>query len=368
MIPYSRQSINDDDIKAVCEALRSDFLTGGDRVLEFENALKEYIGAKYVVVFNSATSALHVAYLCAGLGKDDEFITTPLTFAATSSAGLMVGAKPVFCDIKSDGNIDETKITSLINSKTKAIVPVDFGGMPLEMDELLKIAKKHKLTLINDSSHALGSCYEDGLHVGDKAHISIFSFHAIKPITTFEGGALVTNDESIYKKALLLRSHNIQKKGLWDSTLSEIGYNYRLSDVACSLGISQLKRLDNFIELREKIAIFYEMKFEDNPYFKTIKKPLHVKSSRHLYPILLDKSLWDKKEEIFKALHAKGIGVQVHYKPLYEYELFKPYQKNPLPKCEEFYKSELSIPCHQEMGLKEATYVARNLLEILEKI
>lgn len=368
MIPYSRQSINDDDIKAVIEALQSDFLTGGKRVEEFEEDIKNYVGAKYALVFNSATSALHVAYLCADLRKDDEFITTPLTFAATSSAGLMAGAKPIFCDIKDDGNLDEKNISSLVNHKTKAITPVDFGGMPLEMDEILHVAKKHNLLVINDASHALGSRYRDGLHVGNKADISIFSFHAIKPITTFEGGALVTNDENIYKKALKYRSHNIEKKELWDSTLKEVGYNYRLSDVACSLGSSQLKRLDSFIDTREKIAIFYEMKFDKNPYFKTIKKPLSIRSSRHLYPILLNEELALKKEEIFKALHVKGVGVQVHYKPLYEYELFKPYYKNPLPKTADFYTKELSLPCHQEMDLKDATYVVNTLFEILKKI
>ncbi len=365
MIPYSKQSINEEDIEAVIKALKDDFLTCGNKVDEFENALARYVGVKYAVVMNSATSALHVAYLCAGFKTNDEFITTPLTFAATSTAGLMAGAKPIFCDIKEDGNIDETKIERLINSKTKAIVPVDFGGNPVDMDTILNIAKKHKLLVINDASHALGSEYNNEKKVGSKADISIFSFHAIKPITTFEGGALVTNDENIYKKALKLRSHNIEKIGLWESSLSEVGYNYRLSDVACALGLSQLKRLDSFIEKREKIASFYDKKFSKNPYFKTIPKPLHVKSSHHLYPILLNKNLHVKKEEIFKALHSMNIGVQVHYKPLYEYELFSAQNGN-FNVSDEFYKSEISLPCHQEMSLEDAIYVSENLLKILK--
>lgn len=368
MIPYSRQSINDKDIKAVTEALQGDMLTGGGKVKEFEKAICKYIGVKYAVVMNSATSALHVSFLLGGFQKDDEFITTPLTFAATSNAGLMVGAKPIFCDIKKDGNIDENKIKSLITKKTKAIVAVDFGGLPLEMEAILKVAKEHNLLVINDASHAFGSKYKDGLAVGTKADMSIFSFHAIKPITTFEGGALVTNDKSFYQKALKLRSHSIEKTKLWDSKMSSIGYNYRLSDVACALGLSQLKRVDKFIQTREKIALFYEMEFANNPYFKTIPKPLHVKHSRHLFPILLRKKYHHKKEAIFKALHEKGIGVQVHYKPLFEYELYKPFYKNPLPKTKEFYKSELSIPCHQGMNIKDARYVAKTLLEILEKL
>lgn len=366
MISYSRQNIDKDDINEVIKALKSDFLTSGKRVMKFENALCEYLGAKYATVVNSATSALHVAYLCANLGKNDEFITTPLTFAATANAGLMVGAKPIFCDIKDDGNIDESKIEKLITPNTKAIVPVDFGGLPVEIDKIIQIAKKHNLLVINDASHALGSIYGDGLHVGSKADISIFSFHAIKPITTFEGGALVTNSKKIYEKASLLRSHNIQKKGLWDSNMSEIGYNYRLSDVACALGVSQLKRLDNFIQTRNKIAMFYDMKFKDNPYFKTIPTPLHVRSSRHLYPILLNRDLWSKKAEIFKALHVKNIGVQVHYKPLYEYELYKQYKPKSSSTCDKFYKSELSIPCHQSMSIEDANFVAKELLEVLQ--
>lgn len=369
MISYSRQSIDEDDIKAVIEALKSDFLTGGSRIEEFEKALCKYIGVKYAVVMNSATSALHVAYLCAGIKKDDEVITTPITFMATSNAALMVGAKPVFCDVKSNGNINENKIEDLITPKTKAVVPVDFGGNPVEIKKIQKICQKHNLTLIEDSCHALGSEFE-GKKVGSFADISIFSFHAIKPITTCgEGGALVTNDKEIYEKAKRLRSHGVVKKQVWNSEAHELGYNYRLSDVACALGISQLKKLDNFIEKRAKIAKFYDEKFKNNPYFFPVTIPLHVKSSYHLYPILLDRSLWCAKEDIFKALHVKGIGVQVHYKPVYKFSLYKNlFTEQSLHNTEEFYKAELSLPCHQEMSLDDAKYVADTLLEILQEI
>ncbi len=369
MIPYSKQSINEDDIAAVAEALRGDFLTGGKRVEAFENALGAYIGVKYVCVLNSATSALHVAYTCVDVGENDEIITTPITFAATANAALMCGAKPIFCDIKDDGNIDEEKIEALITPKTKAIVPVDFGGNPVAIEKIRVLCDKHKLPLIEDASHALGS-EVGGQKVGTLADIAIFSFHAIKPITTCgEGGAIATNDEKIYEKAKLLRSHGIVKKQLWNSDMLTLGHNYRLSDVACALGESQLKRLDVFIEKRAKIARFYDEAFKNNPYFFTIGIPLHVKSSYHLYPILLDKSLWCSKEEIFEALHVKGIGVQVHYKPTYQFSHYKAlFGDQSLLRTEAFYKAELSLPCHQEMSLEDASFVATTLLETLKNI
>lgn len=367
MIPYSKQSINQDDIDAVIEALQSNFLTGGKKVEEFEKTLADYLGVSYVCVLNSATSALHVAYNCAGLKKGDEIITTPLTFAATSNAALMLNAKPIFCDIKHDGNIDEKKIESLITKKTKAVVPVDFGGNPVAIKEIKKICDKHKLVLIEDASHALGSEIF-GKKVGYFANMAIFSFHAIKPITTCgEGGAIATNDKELYEKVKLLRSHGIVKKQAWNSDMVTLGYNYRLSDVACALGISQLKRLDTFIEKRAKIAKFYNETFQNNPYFFPIKIPSNVKSSHHLYPILLDRDLWCAKEDIFSALQEKGIGVQVHYKPTYQFTYYKKlFGEMQLHNTEEFYKAELSLPCHQEMSLKDAKFVSEELLETLK--
>ena len=367
MIPYSRQSINDEDIQAVVDTLRGDYLTGGKKVEEFEKALADYLDMKYVCVMNSATSALHVAYSCIDLQKDDEIITTALTFAATSNAALMCGAKPIFCDIKYDGNIDEKKIEALITSQTKAVVPVDFGGNPVAIKAIRELCDKHKLYLIEDASHALGSQIEDK-KVGILADMVIFSFHAIKPITTCgEGGAIATNDKELYERAKLLRSHGIVKKQVWNSDMVSLGYNYRLSDVACALGLSQLKRLDTFIQKRAAIAAYYDEIFEDNPYFFTIKIPVSVRSSYHLYPILLDRTLWCAKEDIFRELQERGIGVQVHYKPTYQFSYYKElFGEQKLHNTEEFYKAELSIPCHQEMSLEDAQFVSETLLEILQ--
>lgn len=368
MIPYSRQSIDQSDIEAVIEALKGDFLTGGAKVSEFEEALAAYLGVKHVCVMNSATSALHVAYQIIRLIEGDEIITTPLTFAATSNTAIQCGAKPIFCDIKWDGNIDENRVEALITPQTKAITAVDFGGNPVNIKALRNLCDRHKLFLIDDASHALGSEI-DGQKVGNVADISIFSFHAIKPITTFEGGAIATNNSEFYEKAKLLRSHGIVKKTHWNSDMVMLGENYRLSDVACALGLSQLKRLDTFIAKRAEIAHYYDNRFKNTPYFTTIAIAPTKKSSYHLYPILLDRSLWCAKEELFEALHAKKIGVQVHYKPIYQFSYYKKrFGELRLTNAEDFYRAELSIPCHQGMSREDAALVANTLIEEIEKI
>ena len=390
MIPYSRQQITDADIKAVVNALKHDILTGGDKVGEFEAAIAEYVGVKHVVAMNSATSALHVAYLAFGVGENsaqskrtnlssqasensgdlnekDEVITTPITFAATANAALMAGAKVKFCDVKKDGNIDENALEALITPQTKVITPVDFGGNPVALDKILNIAAKYGIKVLDDASHALGSS-QNGVKVGSKADASIFSFHPVKPLTTFEGGALATNDDEIARLARLYRSHGIAKKRLWDSDMSLLGYNYRLSDVACALGLSQLARLDEMIAKRNEIAKFYDEKFAKNPYFSTTAIPSGTVSSRHLYGILLFPNFWCAKEDIFAELHARGIGVQVHYKPTYKFSFYRElYGEISLPNAEDFYRAELSIPCHQNMSLKDAEFVAQTLFETLAK-
>lgn len=368
MIPYSRQLIDQNDINAVIDALKSDIITCGKKVDEFEKAICDYIGVKYAVVMNSATSALHVAYLCLGLKNKDEVITTPITFAATSNAALMCGGEVKFCDIKFDGNIDENKIENLITQKTKIITPVDFGGNPVEIDKIIGIAKKYNLKVLNDASHAFGSQINK-IKVGTKADITVFSFHAIKPITTIEGGCLCTNDENIANLAKLYRSHGIIKKQAWNSQMSLLGYNYRLSDVACALGLSQIKKLDEMIKKRENIAKFYDEKFENSKFFSIIKIPQNKKSTRHLYPILLNRNLWCEKQYIYEELHKIGILVQVHYKPTYEFEFYKKkYKEIKLKNADEFYKSELSIPCHQKMSMDDAKFITSKLYEIISKI
>ncbi|EAK5426358.1 UDP-4-amino-4,6-dideoxy-N-acetyl-beta-L-altrosamine transaminase [Campylobacter coli] len=370
MITYSHQNIDQSDIEAVLNALKDEILTGGKKIDEFEEALCEYIGVKHACVLNSATSALHLAYTALDI-KEKIVLTTPLTFAATANAALIAGAKVEFIDIKNDGNIDEKKLEARLLKDSKnigAISVVDFGGNSVEIDEISSLAKKYNIPLIDDASHALGSGYK-GKKVGSMADLSIFSFHPVKPITTFEGGAVVSDNEELITKIKLLRSHGIIKKRLWDSDMIELGYNYRLSDVACALGINQLKKLDHNLEKREEIASFYDKEFEKNPYFSTIKIKDYKKSSRHLYPILLFPEFYCQKEELFESLLHTGIGVQVHYKPTYEFSFYKKLLGEiRLQNADNFYKAELSIPCHQEMNLKDAKFVKDTLFSILEKV
>ncbi|MFA6188545.1 MAG: UDP-4-amino-4,6-dideoxy-N-acetyl-beta-L-altrosamine transaminase [Sulfuricurvum sp.] len=367
MLPYSTQLIEEDDIAAVVEILRSSHLTQGSKVQEFEEAIASYVGARYCVTFNSATSALLGAYTVSGIGEDDEIITTPISFVATSNMAIALGAEPVFCDIKMDGNIDETLIESLITPHTKIIVPVDFAGKPVAIDTIKTLAKKHNLLVIDDASHALGSDIHNQ-KIGSHADMTIFSFHAIKPITTGEGGAVVTDNEEFASQLRLFRSHGIVKKQLWNSDMVSLGHNFRLTEFAAALGLSQLRKLDRFINVRENIARYYDERFENHKLFSTISIDADEQSARHLYPLLLCPKLHCVKEEIFTELQEKGLGVQVHYKPIYQNSFYiKRFGKQCLNTAELFYKSELSIPCHQNMSITDAEAIADIVLEVINK-
>lgn len=367
MLPYSTQFIEEDDIAAVVDVLKSSHLTQGAKVETFEEAIAQYTGARYCVTFNSATSALLGAYAVAEISENDEIITTPISFVATSNMAIALGAKPVFCDIKMDGNIDESLIESLITPQTRALVPVDFAGKPVAIEAIKEIAKKHNLLVIEDSSHALGSGIGDQ-KIGSFADMSIFSFHAIKPITTGEGGAVVTNDEAFAQKLKLFRSHGIIKKQLWNSDMVSLGHNFRLTEFAAALGLSQLHKLDRFLQTRNTIARYYDERFAGHKLFTTIAINSDEQSARHLYPLLLNPQLHCVKEEIFTELQTRGLGVQVHYKPIYQNSFYKErFGEQRLATTELFYRSELSIPCHQKMTLEDAVKVADLVLEVMEK-
>lgn len=367
-LSYSTQLIEQDDIEAVVETLQGDFLAQGPKVAQFENALCKYTSSKYAVTFNSATSALQAVYYVCGITNGDEVITTPISFVATSNMFVQLGAIPVWCDVKVDGNIDENKIETLITPKSKAIVVVDFAGNPVNFNKIQKIATKYNLLLIDDASHGLGASFNDK-KLGSQADFTIFSFHAIKPITTSEGGAVLTNDKEVATKLQQFRSHGMIKKDLWHSDMQGMGYNLRLTEVAAALGISQLKKLDKFIAQRNKIAQYYNERFKEENLLQTLQIDKNKISSHHLYPILLHSSLYSAKEDIFKKCQAKSIGVQVHYKPIYQNSFYQnKFGFLSLQSADNFYKSELSIPCHQKMNINDAKYVADTFLNIIYEI
>lgn len=360
VIPYGHQAISQDDINAVTETLRSDFLTQGPKIEEFEKKLAEYLGAKYAVVFNSGTAGLHAAYFTLGLKEGDEFITTPITFVATANAGLYLGAKPIFCDVEKDtGNIDVNKIEALITPKTKLLVPVHFAGNPVQLDKIKKIAQEHDLFVVEDACHALGATYK-GQKIGNCAfsNMTVFSFHPVKHITTGEGGAVITNDESLYQRLQLFRSHGITKQNLqntpdgdWYYEMQALGFNYRMSDIQAALGISQLNRIDQFITRRKEIVAEYQSAFSQNPYFDLPVETDGAKSAYHLFPIRLKDKYVKHRQQIFDTMRHRGLGIQVHYIPVYHQPYYREigFSGINLPNTEDFYRREISIPIFQSL-------------------
>jgi UDP-4-amino-4,6-dideoxy-N-acetyl-beta-L-altrosamine transaminase len=364
MIPYGRQYIDQEDIRAVLEVLKSDFITQGPKVDEFERALAEYCGAKYAVVFNSGTSALYCAYRTLGLQEGDLFITSPITFTATVSAGVLLGAKPVFCDVEKDtGNMDVNLLETCIKENTKLIVPVHYAGHTVEMQKVWEIAQKYNLWVVEDACHALGSAYKD-YKTGScqYSHMTVFSFHPVKHITTGEGGAVLTNDETLYKRLLQCRNHGIKKGDDWEYSVEFPSFNFRITDFQCALGLSQLKKLNFFVERRREIAKFYLERLKDNLHIELpIEKP-YTFHSYHLFPIRLRDPT--KRRALFRKLRQSGIFVQVHYIPVY-WHPFLDYSRGLCPQAEDFYSRELSLPIYPSMRQEDLDFVIQKLEEAL---
>ncbi|GAA8762417.1 UDP-4-amino-4,6-dideoxy-N-acetyl-beta-L-altrosamine transaminase [Helicobacter pylori] len=367
---YSEPCLDEEDKKAVLEVLNSKQLTQGKRSLLFEEALCEFLGVKHALVFNSATSALLTLYRNFSEFSADcnEIITTPISFVATANMLLESGYKPVFAEVKNDGNIDELALEKLINKKTKAIVSVDYAGKSVEIKSIQKLCKKHSLSFLSDSSHALGSEYQNK-KVGGFALASVFSFHAIKPITTAEGGAVVTNNSELYEKMKWFRSHGMLKKDFFEGEVKSIGHNFRLNEIQSALGLSQLKKAPLFMQKREEIALVYDRIFKDNPYFTPLHPLLKDKSSNHLYPILMRQKFFTCKKLILENLHKRGILAQVHYKPIYQYQLYQQlFNTAPLKSTEDFYRAEISLPCHANLNLENAKAIAHGVLKTFEDL
>ncbi|UOS06308.1 UDP-4-amino-4,6-dideoxy-N-acetyl-beta-L-altrosamine transaminase [Helicobacter pylori] len=367
---YSEPCLDEEDKKAVLEVLNSKQLTQGKRSLLFEEALCEFLGVKHALVFNSATSALLTLYRnFSDFNADcNEIITTPISFVATANMLLESGYKPVFAEIKNDGNIDELALEKLINEKTKAIVSVDYAGKSVEIGSIQKLCKRHSLSFLSDSSHALGSEYQNK-KVGGFALASVFSFHAIKPITTAEGGAVVTNDGELYEKMKSFRSHGMLKKDFFEGEVKSIGHNFRLNEIQSALGLSQLKKAPLLMQKREEIALVYDRIFKDNPYFTPLHPLLKDKSSNHLYPILMRQKFFTCKKLILENLHKRGILAQVHYKPIYQYQLYQQlFNTAPLKSAEDFYRAEISLPCHANLDLESVQNIAHGVLKTFENL
>ncbi|WP_441705951.1 UDP-4-amino-4,6-dideoxy-N-acetyl-beta-L-altrosamine transaminase [Helicobacter pylori] len=367
---YSEPCLDEEDKKAVLEVLNSKQLTQGKRSLLFEEALCEFLGVKHALVFNSATSALLTLYRnFSDFNADcNEIITTPISFVATANMLLESGYKPVFAEIKNDGNIDELTLEKLINERTKAVVSVDYAGKSVEIGSIQKLCKRHSLSFLSDSSHALGSEYQNK-KVGGFALASVFSFHAIKPITTAEGGAVVTNDSELHEKMKWFRSHGMLKKDFFEGEVKSIGHNFRLNEIQSALGLSQLKKAPLLMQKREEIALTYDRIFKDNPYFTPLHPLLKDRSSNHLYPILMRQKFFTCKKLILENLHKRGILAQVHYKPIYQYQLYQQlFNTAPLKSAEDFYRAEISLPCHANLDLESAQTIAHGILKTFENL
>ena len=379
MIPYGRQSINDEDIEAVSEVLKSDWLTTGPKVEEFEKEFAQYVGGKYAVAVSSGTAGLHIACLAAGLRAGDELITTPMTFAASANCALYCGAKPVFADITDDGLIDPDKVKRKITDKTRIIIPVHYSGLPCAMGVLKKIADEHNLTIIEDACHAVGASHpETGSKVGscEFSDMSVFSFHPVKHITTGEGGMVTTNSKELYEKLLILRTHGITKDpdklknkpdGPWYHEMQMLGFNYRITDFQCALGLSQLRRVDGFVAKRREIARRYDEAFEDIDEVDTIGKGREKANAYHLYVIKVK----DRKMRLglFEHLKKNSIFCQVHYIPVYRHPYYESlgYKEGLCPRAEEFYEASISLPIFPALTDKEQARVVSSLKEFFRQ-
>ncbi|NBG89530.1 UDP-4-amino-4,6-dideoxy-N-acetyl-beta-L-altrosamine transaminase [Isachenkonia alkalipeptolytica] len=359
-LAYGKQSVNEDDIKAVVEVLKGDYLTTGPYIKEFEDAVAKYVGAKYAVAVSSGTAALHMACAAAGIESGDEVIVSSMTFAASANAVLYCGGTPVFADIDPlTYNIDPAKMEEKITSRTKAIIPVDFTGQSVDMDEIKRIADKHHLIIIEDAAHALGSEYK-GRKVGSQADMVEFSFHPVKPITTAEGGVITTNNKALYEKMMTFRTHGITKArerltenhGPWYHEQQSLGYNYRLTDIQSALGTSQMSKIDSFISKRREIVKLYNEAFKSVSEIITPYEADFSNSGWHIYVIKVNPELLTvTRKEIFQALQAENIGVNVHYLPVYWHPYYKElgYEKGICPNAETLYENMITLPLFPSM-------------------
>lgn len=377
-IYYGRQCIEQDDIDAVAEALKSDLITCGPRAADLEKKLCEVTGARYAVVVANGTAALHLAAMAAGFGEGDEVIVSSITFAASANCVRYCGATPVFADIRPDTyNIDPESVRSLITPRTKGLVAVDFTGQAVEHDALREICREHKLTLIEDAAHAIGTKYK-GQPVGSIADMTCFSFHPVKTVTGGEGGAVTTNDEQLYRRLVRLRTHGITRNqeemvhptdALWYNEQVELGYNYRITDFQAALLLSQLGKLDRFSARRKEIVEKYDRAFADMPEIKVQREIPESDTTRHLYILRLNlEKLTCDRRQFFDALYAENTCPQVHYLPVYWHSYYEKlgYRRGLCPNAEKYYEEVMSIPLYYSLTDAEVEDVIHAVRKVVE--
>lgn len=377
MLSYGQQWINDEDIQAVLEVLQSDYITQGPAIARFEQAVADYAGARYAVAFASGTAALHGACFAADIGPGDEVITTPITFLASSNCVLYQGGTPVFADIDPRTyNLNPSEAEKHITPRTKAIIPVDFTGQPVELDQFRELADRHGLVLIEDAAHSLGAEY-GGRKVGAIADMTMFSFHPVKHVTSAEGGMIVTNNERFYRRLQMFRNHGMTKEadrlerndGPWYYEMQELGYHYRMTDMQAALGASQMKRLDAFVQRRRDIARIYTEAFTGMPGVVTPYQHPQARSSWHLYMLRFQAGCFQAdRKALFEALRAEGIGVNVHYIPVYRQPYYKGlgYPQQACPVAEHYYEEAITLPLFPKMTDDDVNDVVQAVKKVVQ--
>ncbi|MGP4095649.1 DegT/DnrJ/EryC1/StrS family aminotransferase [Nonomuraea sp. KM90] len=373
MLPYGRQSIEESDVAAVAEVLRGDWLTTGPAVGEFEAELARWTGGVPCVSVTSGTAALHVAYVAAGVRAGDEVVTSPLTFVATAATAALLGARVVFADVRPDtGNLDPDAAAALVTGRTRAITAVDYAGHPADYDELREVADRAGAVLVSDAAHSIGAAYKDR-PVGALADLTTFSFFPTKTVTTAEGGAVAAADPELFRRAARFRNHGLVRdpaeqrtpgEGGWHQEVHEFGLNYRLPDVLCALGLSQLRRLALFRERRAELVARYNVLLRDVPGLTLPAQHAYVRPSWHLYPVRIGGG---RRREVYERMRAAGIGVQVNYVPAYWHPVFEDlgYRRGLCPEAESYYAEELSLPLFPALTGAQQEHVVETLTGIL---